>query len=545
MSILIRNSKALASGIIEKEGFDSVEPMPFGGATSLAYRVRIDGKEYFMKRLRPELKSDWRYRSAYQKEYEVGRSICNEHVVRYEAIDEDAEGLYILMEMVNGRTLEEKLATEPEYFARGRNFEKLFVQLLSGLQALHEAHVAYLDLKPENVMLTQVNSDVKIIDLGFCFADAYSHTVGTTQAFAAPELQRGDAREVDERTDIYALGQLMKYVRNVACVDIAPHMQRIIEKCTAPVMQDRYACVDEVIKAIVQKRRWIRSILIVLTIITTLSIGYAQYSKTDHYRISMQRLGWWLGRPDYDVRKHNYYRVLSEDSLIMTVVGGKRLDNLYIDETMRYEGKVYQVVSVADEAFGGHSFKSIYFPNGIREIGMNAFSQCYDLLSIHLPNSVEKIGVSCFENAKSLQYLQLSRNIKVIPQKAFTTSEKLEKLIIPEGGVEELGLDAFAICTSLKEVSLPSTLIKIDRGVFWRCRSLKEIRIPASVTEIGEFTFYDCDSLTDVYNYSPIPQVVPPIYNGRNITLHVPSGSEELYRKAENWNRAKVVAMED
>ncbi len=114
----------------------------------------------------------------------------------------------------------------------------------------------------------------------------------------------------------------------------------------------------------------------------------------------------------------------------------------------------------------------------------------------------------------------------------------------PEG-IEVLGLDAFAICTSLKEVSLPSTLTKIDRGVFWRCQALKEIRIPASVTTIGEYVFFDCDSLTDVYNYSPTPQRIPPIYNGKNITLHVPRGSEELYRNADNWNRAEVVPIED
>lgn len=458
-------SELLVSQIITQKGFDHIEAMPSGGATSQTYRARIDGKEYFMKRLRPELKNDWRYRSAYQKEYEVGHHIDNKYIVRYEAIDEDAEGLYILMEQVNGRTLEEKLSTNPEYFAHGRNFEKLFVQLLNGLKALHESHVAYLDLKPENVMLTQVNSDVKIIDLGFCFADAYSHTAGTTQAFAAPEIQQGDAREVDERTDIYALGQLMKYVRDIACVEVEPRMQHIIEKCTEPNMQNRYANVDEVLKAIALKRKWTSRVLIACTLIAGLAIGYNQLSKTDDFRIGMQRIEWWLQMPDYDMKGHHYYRILSEDSLTIEVVGGKRMKNLYIDATKKHRGKEYRTVAIAPEAFGGWRINSVYIPEGVKEIGMNAFCHCDKLLSLHLPNSVEKIGVSCFENARSLQSLQLSRNIKEIPQKAFTKCDKLEKLTIPEG-VERIGLDAFAICTRLKEVSLPSTLTKIDRGVF-------------------------------------------------------------------------------
>ena len=116
----------------------------------------------------------------------------------------------------------------------------------------------------------------------------------------------------------------------------------------------------------------------------------------------------------------------------------------------------------------------------------------------------------------------------------------LKKLYIPEG-VEVLGLDCFAISDSLREVSLPSTLTTIKRGVFWRCVSLESIAIPASVDAIGEYVFFDCWNLTDVYNYAPIPQRVPPIFNKKGITLHVPRGSEELYRQADHWNVAEVV----
>ena len=226
------------------------------GATSLCYRVRIDGKEYFMKQLRPELRSDRRYRSVYRKEYEVGRSITSEYIVKYDAINENTDGLYILMEHVNGHTLDEKLVSEPEYFSHGRNFEKLFEQLLRGLKALHEAHVAYLDLKPENVMLTQVNNDAKIIDLGFCLADGYSYTAGCSHEYAAPELQEGALEMVDARTDIYAVGRLMQYVKEAACVEVNRHLQRIIDRCTQPDKRKRYADVDEVLRALAGKGMW-------------------------------------------------------------------------------------------------------------------------------------------------------------------------------------------------------------------------------------------------------------------------------------------------
>jgi tRNA A-37 threonylcarbamoyl transferase component Bud32 len=520
-----------------------VEVIPLGakGATSYSYLVRIEGKEHFMKQLRPELKDDWRYRSAYQKEYEVGRSIASEYIVKYEAIDENAEGLYILMEHVNGHTLDEKLASEPEYFSHGRNYEKLFIQLLRGLKALHEAHVAYLDLKPENVMLTQVNGDVKIIDLGFCFADAYSHTAGTTLHFAAPELQRGGSSEVDERTDIYAVGRLMQYVKEAACVDVPKRLQRIIDRCTRPTKQDRYANVEEVIRAVMQKRRWTRRLGIAMVLFLVIGIGVDRFAKSNYFTTVNLHLMWLLKKTPHDVMwGYNYYRILSEDSLTCEVVGGRRLKNIYIAEKVIFNDKEYRTVSVAEDAFGGRRIQSVYIPEGVKEIGANAFDRCVKLVSLHLPASVEKIGISSFESLKELRSLQLSENIKEIPMKAFVSCGNLKKLVIPEG-VEELGLDCFAICTGLEEVTLPSTLTTIKRGVFWHCTSLKEISIPASVETIGEYVLHDCWSLTDVYNYAPVPQRIPPIFNKRGITLHVPRGSEELYRQADNWNIAEVV----
>ena len=529
------------SYVLSNKSAEEVIPLGAKGATSYSYLVRIEGKEHFMKQLRPELKDDWRYRSAYQKEYEVGRSIASEYIVRYEAIDENADGLYILMEHVNGYTLDEKLASEPEYFSHGRNFEKLFEQLLRGLKALHEAHVAYLDLKPENVMLTQVNGDVKIIDLGFCFADAYSYTAGTTLHFAAPELQRGESREVDERTDIYAVGRLMQYVKEAACVDVPKRLQRIIDRCIRPAKQDRYANVEEVIRAVMQKRRWTRRLGIAMVLFLVIGIGVDRFAKSNYFTTVNLHLMWLLKKTPHDVMwGYNYYRILSEDSLTCEVVGGRRLKNIYIAEKVIFNDKEYRTVSVAEDAFGGRRIQSVYIPEGVKEIGANAFDRCVKLVSLHLPASVEKIGISSFESLKELRSLQLSENIKEIPMKAFVSCGNLKKLVIPEG-VEVLGLDCFAICTGLEEVTLPSTLTTIKRGVFWHCTSLKEISIPASVETIGEYVLHDCWSLTDVYNYAPIPQRIPPIFNKRGITLHVPRGSEELYRQADNWNIAEVV----
>lgn len=74
----------------------------------------------------------------------------------------------------------------------------------------------------------------------------------------------------------------------------------------------------------------------------------------------------------------------------------------------------------------------------------------------------------------------------------------VQKLIIGEG-VESLQYEAFAVCTTLKDVTLPSTLKKIEQNAFYFCVNLPAIEIPAGVTFVGKGAFTDCVRMTDIY----------------------------------------------
>jgi len=79
---------------------------------------------------------------------------------------------------------------------------------------------------------------------------------------------------------------------------------------------------------------------------------------------------------------------------------------------------------------------------------------------------------------------------------------KLVSVILPEG-LTHLGHGAFAFCTSLKSVVLPSSLKSIGgntsgSGTFRECSSLKDINLPPSLLSIGNNTFRDCTSLEQV-----------------------------------------------
>ena len=75
--------------------------------------------------------------------------------------------------------------------------------------------------------------------------------------------------------------------------------------------------------------------------------------------------------------------------------------------------------------------------------------------------------------------------------------EDIKKVVIKKG-ITSVSLGAFAKCTNLAEVSIPSTVNKIDDYAFNNCTGLTKVSIPNGVTSIGLDAFRRCDSLTEI-----------------------------------------------
>ena len=87
--------------------------------------------------------------------------------------------------------------------------------------------------------------------------------------------------------------------------------------------------------------------------------------------------------------------------------------------------------------------------------------------SFIIPEGVTEIGIEAFERCSSLKNITLPEGLKKIWDYAFEDCTSLESIIIPES-VTEIGIGAFGGCTSLKKVSLPKKF-KLGHGVFYRC----------------------------------------------------------------------------
>ena len=243
--------------------FEATEQVESQGATCDTFRVKLYGKLHFLKRLKVEYAGDIRYQEALRKEFETGYRLEHPNLVRYLSLDKDS----ILMEYVDGETLSQRFVRNPDYFNEQKHTEKFVRQLLSALQYLHSHQVLHLDLKPDNILLTHINDDVKLIDLGFCYTDAFVDTQGHTNAFAAPEQKAGG--EVDVRSDIYAFGKILELLPDHSLYN------KVIARCTAERPEDRYQSVGEILHDILHKRRYFLWVAVIVLLAALFAAGLA------------------------------------------------------------------------------------------------------------------------------------------------------------------------------------------------------------------------------------------------------------------------------
>lgn len=532
MSDFVKEPKIVANG-----GFEYIKPIDLQSDVSQYYIVQIAGEQYFLKALREDVATNDVYRYLYNKEWEIGKQIKHQHIVKYDSFAENADGCYILMEYICGNTLTELISTEPDYFKKRQNLDRFFIQLLSAIKYLHEKQIVYSDLNPDNVMLTQVSNHVKLVDLGYCFVDKYSYTVGKTDKYQAPE--HNDISQIDTRTDIYCIGKLIEYIETHSTCELPTNYQKIKNKCLKESKDERYQSIDEISHAIDNSKRswrlWAAIGIIVASIVAISAIWNNENVKVVAENIII------TDTLTVDYIKYSRFNTKEKTCVI---VGCDTTDNIYLQETILYNGTEYSVTEIAENAFAEHRFiKSLYIPEGIKEIGQYAFTHCDSITTINIPNSITEIGKCAFWGNNMVKWLKLPEKIKIIPEGCFA-GIKCRHINIPES-VENIRLDAFALNDSLISVKLPSTLTRLERGVFYHCDNLETITIPANVEIMGEYLFYECISLKDIYNLNPTPQTILPIHkNPAQITLHVPKGSADAYRAAAHWQDMNIVEIE-
>jgi serine/threonine protein kinase/Tol biopolymer transport system component len=197
------------------------------GGMGVVYRaddLRL-GRAVAIKFLPDRAAADPRALERFYREARAASALNHRHICTIHEIDEHAGRPFIVMEALEGETLQKRIDDKR---ASLDTLLGVMVQVAEGLEAAHAKGIVHRDIKPSNIFVTTAG-DVKILDFGLAKltaaglqggAESSDPTVTSlgalvtgagqmmgTIAFMSPEQVRGD--ELDARADIFSCGVVM------------------------------------------------------------------------------------------------------------------------------------------------------------------------------------------------------------------------------------------------------------------------------------------------------------------------------------------------
>ncbi len=199
-------------GSLGKIGHYEAESLLGQGGSGIVLKA-FDGKLHryvAVKVLSPLIATNPTARKRFLREAHAAAAISHQNVATIYAIDEDDNLPFLAMELIDGKTLQQKIEENgalPVELAL-----QIGLQVSKGLAAAHEQGLIHRDIKPANILITDEYDVVKITDFGLARSvDDVAMTqpgfVGGTPQYMSPEQAGG--KTLDHRTDIFSLGSVL------------------------------------------------------------------------------------------------------------------------------------------------------------------------------------------------------------------------------------------------------------------------------------------------------------------------------------------------
>ena len=197
-----------------------------GGGMGVVYDAEDTtlGRHVAVKFLPEALADDREAMGRFVREARAASALNHPHICTIHDLGEEAGQPFIVMELMKGQTLKERIGGKPLPIDRVVAFGE---QIADGLDAAHGAGIVHRDIKPANIFITE-HGEAKLLDFGLAkqaprragaAADAGDEatmapvevtspgtTLGTV-SYMSPEQARGEA--VDARSDLFSFGVVL------------------------------------------------------------------------------------------------------------------------------------------------------------------------------------------------------------------------------------------------------------------------------------------------------------------------------------------------
>jgi serine/threonine-protein kinase len=198
--------KYLVTGLIGRGGMGAV----------YVVEHRITGKRLAVKCLLPEHTEHPDLVERFLREAQAAGRIQHRYVVDVFDVGQDGELLYIVMELIDGKQLNDVLRESP---LPAEEVLVVLLRAMEGVAAAHAEGIVHRDLKPENILVCRGPSgkqdDPRVLDFGISKLeeDARSPLTKSGMMMGTPYYmsfeQINSQRDLDQRVDVYAMGVIL------------------------------------------------------------------------------------------------------------------------------------------------------------------------------------------------------------------------------------------------------------------------------------------------------------------------------------------------
>ena len=171
-----------------------------------AARDTMLDREVAIKSLRPELMNDTSFVERFRSEANSLARLTHPNITTLYSLLPEGGNLYMITELVRGRTLEAILKEKGAPFSLPEALA-IIGQAADGLSYAHSMGIVHRDIKPANMMVNDAGL-VKIMDFGIARVQGSQRMTRAGSAFGTPEYMSPEqvkGQDVDARSDLYSL----------------------------------------------------------------------------------------------------------------------------------------------------------------------------------------------------------------------------------------------------------------------------------------------------------------------------------------------------